>query len=310
MNRATGRKTVHSSQAAARRPRRAAAAAVTAVISAAVLAGCGHQIAGSRSELTVTAAATAVAFSANSGCVQAMPVVERALGVLRQLRRHAVTGADARRPLVAELAGLGRLVRATSDTVLQENLAEAADAFAAFRSVMLDRHAPAYQGTFANLAGTLTGFRRLCSVGNSGFETGTGGWAAVNGNTALSRSTTARDGYWSLQVRNVAMSPAAAGFTDSPPWVSTTLKGSEQISLWARALSGAPRLTLQVRELSGAVVVGSRQVTMRLGSTFRFENLTYQIRRPGASRLSVTVSAAGLASGKAFLVDDITIVRD
>jgi hypothetical protein len=39
-------------------------------------------------------------------------------------------------------------------------------------------------------------------------------------------------------------------------------------------------------------------------------HLTYRIRRPGASRLSVTVSAAGLAPGRAFLVDDITIVRD
>jgi hypothetical protein len=65
-----------------------------------------------------------------------------------------------------------------------------------------------------------------------------------------------------------------------------------------------------VRELSGSTVVGSQQVRMKLDSAFRFVHLTYQIRRPGASRLSVTVSAAGLAPGGAFLVDDITIVRD
>jgi hypothetical protein len=147
-------------------------------------------------------------------------------------------------------------------------------------------------------------------VGNSDLAGGTQGWAPANGNTALSRSTTAHEGRWSLQATNEGNSPAAAAFTDSPSWVSTTLKGSEQIELWARAVTGTPTLTMQVRELSGGSVGGSRQVTMKLGTTFRFVKLTYKVRRPGTSRLSVTVSAQDLPPGEAFLVDDITIVRD
>jgi hypothetical protein len=274
-----------------------------------MLAGCGYEIAGAQPERNAAASGMALARAGNSGCVQAVPVVERALGVLRQLRHGAMASTDARRSLAAEQAEFSRLARATSNTVLQENLAMASDSFTAFRSVTLNRNAPAYGDTFSNLAGTLAGFRRICSVGNSGFETGTRGWAAANGNTALSRSTTVHNGHWSLQVTNAGMSSAAAGFTSSPSWVPTTLKGSEQIGLWARALTGTPTVTLQVRELSGGTVVGSRQVTMRLDSAFRFEYLTYQVRRPGTSRLSVTVSAADLAPGEAFVVDDVTIVR-
>jgi hypothetical protein len=65
-----------------------------------------------------------------------------------------------------------------------------------------------------------------------------------------------------------------------------------------------------VRELSGSTVVGSQQVRMKLDSAFRFVHLTYQIRRPGSSSLSITVVAADVAPGGAFLVDDITLVRD
>jgi hypothetical protein len=68
---------------------------------------------------------------------------------------------------------------------------------------------------------------------------------------------------------------------------------------------------MQVRELAGDSVRGSRQVTMKLGTTFRIVNLTYQVRGGrGTSRPRVTVSAQDLAPGEAFLVDDITIVRD
>jgi len=288
---------------------RAAAAAVTAVTAAAVLTGWGHEVLGAQPGRAPASAAPELAVAANSGCVQATPVIARALSVLAQLQHGAMTSAHARRQLAAGQAETGRLARTTSDDVLQENLAEASDAFAAFRPVMMDRNAPAYQNTFTDLAGKLTGFRRICSVGNSDFGSGTRGWAATGGNTALSRSTTAHGGHWSLRVTNAGTSPAAAGLTDSPSWVSTTLKGSERIGLWARALTGTPTVTLRVLELSGGTVVGSQQVTMRLDSTFRFEGLTYQVRRPGASRLSVTVSAADLAPGEAYLVDDITIVR-
>ncbi len=311
MSNRTGRPAVHTTgRRTLERRRRATAAAVTVVTGATLLAGCGHQVFGAQPQRAAPGAAQALAVSANSGCIQARPVTDHALGVLHRLRRGTLTAAGARRLLAADQADLGRLVPATSDTVLQENLAEAFDAFSAFQAVILDRNAPAYQQTFTNLAGTLAGFRRLCSVGNPNFATGTHGWVAVNGDTALTRSTTAHDGHWSLQVTNAGKSTATAGFTDSPSWVSTTLKGSEQIGLWARALTGAPTLTLQVRELSGGSVVGIRQVSIRLGASFRFEYLTYQVRRPGHSRLSVTVSAADLALGEAFLVDDITIVRD
>lgn len=147
------------------------------------------------------------------------------------------------------------------------------------------------------------------ATGISG-ATGTSSWAAASEDTALTRSATAHGAPWSLQVANAGTSPAGVGFTDSPASVSTTLKGSVQIALWARAVTGAPTVTLQVRELSGDTVVGSQQVTTRLDSTFRLEYLTYQVKRPGGSSLSVTISAVGLLPREAFLVDNITIVRD
>lgn len=101
----------------------------------------------------------------------------------------------------------------------------------------------------------------------------------------------------------------SVGTPGAPPSVPVTLKGSEQVGLWARAVSGTPTLTLQVSEVSGGSVLGSQQVTMRLDQSLRFTSLTYRIRHPGASSLRVTVSAPGMAPGKDFLVNDITIVR-
>jgi len=274
-----------------------------------MLAGCGYQALGTQGKQPSVPVASADALSANSYSVQATHVVGTALGVMRQLRDGSLTATGAKRLLGAGQVALERLARATSQPLLQENLAEASDAFAVFLAVMLNQSVPAYQQALANLTGTLAGFGRVCSDGNPDFAGGISGWEATNASTALSRSAIAHDGQWSLQVTNAGTSPAAAGFTNSAPWAPVTLKGSDQVALWARALQGRPTLTLQVRELSGGSVLGSTQVTMRLDSTFRFESLTYQIRHPGASSLSVTVSAAGLAPGDAFLVDDVTIVR-
>jgi hypothetical protein len=316
MNRWTGIQAIRNARRPAARPRRQAVAAAAALLaSAAALAGCGREIAGAAPGGAAAAspanvAPASVAVAANSGCIQATPVVRSALDVLTRFQRGAITTAEARSQLAAGLASLEKLALSTPDDVLQESLANAYDAFTAFQAVMQDKNAPAYTTTFASLQGTLAGFERTCSVGNPSFTTGTSGWAAANGNTALSRSAAAHDAHWSMQVANKATSPAAAGFTDSPAAVSTTLKGSEQVALWARALTGTPTITVQVRELSGSTVVGSQQMTMKLDSTFRFGYLTYHVLRPGASRLSVLVSTPGLAPGQAFLVDDITIVRD
>lgn len=282
-----------------------AASAVAAV--AIALAGFGQRIAAPQA---VAAPSQPPAVAANSGCAQATPVIDRALGVIKHLQRGKLTAAAARPLLAAAQADIGRLARTTSDNVLQQNLAETSDAFTAFLAVLPHPNTPVYQQTSADLAGQLAGFGRMCSVGNAGFENGISGWTPISPGTILSRSTTAHRGHWSLEVTNAGKSPARAGFTDSPPAVTSTLKGAEQVGLWARALTGSPELTLRVRELSGSTVVGSQHVRMKLDSAFRFVHLTYQIRRPGASRLSVTVSAAGLAPGGAFLVNDITIVRD
>jgi hypothetical protein len=296
----------------ARRWRPVAVAAVAVAVGAAaavaiVLAGFGQRIA---SRPTVAAPSQPPALAANSGCVQATPVIDRALGVIKQLQHGKLTAAAARPLLAAAQADIGRLARTTSDNVLQENLAETSDAFTAFLAVMRQPNTPVYQQNSAVLAGQLAGFGRMCSVGNAGFESGISGWKPIGPGTALSRSTTAHQGNWSLEVTNAGKSPARAGFTDSPPSVTNTLKGAEQIGLWARVLTGSPELTLRVRELSGSTVVGSQQVRMKLDSAFRFVHLTYQIRRPGSSSLSVTVSVASLAPGRAFLVDDITLVRN
>ena len=296
---------------------RAVAPIVVLVTGSALLAGCGQlhsgAVVGSAGAATSSAAATAttsLAVAANSGCVQASPVVQSALSVLTQLQHGAVTPAQARPSLATKLAGLETLARATPDDGLQESLANAYDAFTAFQAVMQHPNAPAYPGAFFNLLGTLSGFGRTCSVVDTGVANGAGGGAAST-NTRLTRSATAHDASsWSLEVASTAPSPAMAGFTAAPSSASPTLKGSEQIGLWARALAGTPTVTLEVRELSGGAVVGTQQVTMKLDSTFRFGYLTYTVRQPGASRLSLTISAADLNPRDAFVVDDITMVRD
>jgi hypothetical protein len=245
---------------------RRAAVAVTGVL---LLAGCGYQAFGTQEEQPAASAPPTEAASANSECVQATPVVSDALGVIRQLQRGSMTAADAQRQLRAGQTALGGLARATTQPVLQAYLAQTFDALTVFRAVMLNPGLPSYQQVFANLAGTLAGFARVCSVGTPASVTGAGGWAAV----------------------------------------PVTLKGSVQVGLWAHAVSGTPTLTLQVSEVSGSSVLGTQQVTMQLDQTSRFGSLTYRVGHPGASSLRVTVSAAGQAPGKAFLVNDITVVR-
>jgi hypothetical protein len=286
--------------------RRAAAAGV---ICAMLVAGCGTQTYQAQSDQTLVAA-QAIAMAANAGCVQATPLVADALGVLRQLQRGKLTVAAARSQLTSDMASIEKLARGTPDDVLQQSLANVYDAFTAFRAVISDPLEPSYPRILVNLTGTLAAFQRTCSVANPSFATGTQGWAAANANTALSRSATAHGGQWSLRVTNTGQSPAAAGFTNSPVSAGSTLKGSEQVGLWARAVAGTPTLTVQVQEMSGSAVLGSAQASMKLGQAFQFVDVTYRIRHPGASRLRVIVAASELAPGAAFLADDITIVRD
>lgn len=240
-----------------------AAAAVTGAI---LLAGCGYEATGAP---RAQPAPPAAAVSASTGCAQATRVVADARGVLHGLGRGSMTPHAASSQLGTQQTAIGGLARATTEPVLQANLAQAYDAFAAFRAVMLNPGAPAYPQTLANLDGTLAGFGRVCSVGAPGAATGAGGWT-----------------------------PAAV-----------TLKGSEQIGVWAHAVSGAPALTLQVTEVAGGTVLGSQQVTMRLGLASSFATLTYRVRHPGASSLRVSVSADGAPPAQSFVVDGITAVR-
>ena len=313
--------------------RRAAVAAISMFIGAAVLAGCGGALvvsdgsasagaqlanagaepagAGTGPSGTVSSAAIAnPAAAANSGCAQAAPVVQSASGELTRLQHNVVTPAQARPSLASEMTTLEKLSRTTPDSVLQESLANAYDAFTAFQAVMTNPNMPDYPDIFFNLLGTLSGFQRTCSVLDLDIANGTSGGTSVSANTQISRSATRYDAPFALQVANTGTNAATAGFTNAPASVWHTLKGSMQVGLWVRAVTGTPTVTLQVRELVGDTVIGTQQVTMKLDSAFRFEYLTYQIRRPGASRLSVTVSAAGLAPSQAFLVDDVAIVRD
>ena len=156
------------------------------VTGSALLAGCGQlhtgAATGSAGATTSSRRAPAntptLAVAANSGCVQATPVVQSALGVLTAAAARggcACPGA-ARSP--PHWPDLERWPAPRPIDVLQESLANAYDAFTAFQAVMQDQNAPAYPGTFSNLLGTLSGFRRTCSVVDTGFANGTGGGAA------------------------------------------------------------------------------------------------------------------------------------
>lgn len=255
-----------------RRTRMERAAVAVGLTGVVLLAGCGYQAIGAQEAQPAAPGAPAppaAALSANSGCVKATPVVGNALGVVRQIQLGSIAAAGARGLLGAQQASLGTLTRATTEPVLQAYLAQTSDALTAYRAVMLNPGDPAYRDTFANLAGILAGFGRVCSVGSQNSATASGGWAAV----------------------------------------PVTLKGPVQVGVHARAVSGTPTLTLQVQELSGSSILGSQQVTMPLDQTSSFASLTYRVQHPGASSLRVTVSVPGQAPGKDFTVNDITVVR-
>lgn len=255
------------------RPRRAGMQRVAVAVAGVLLAGCGYQAMGAQQAQPAAAPAPSAppadALSANSGCVKATPVVGNALGVVRQIQRGAIAAAGARGPLGAQQASLSTLTRTTTEPALQAYLAQTSDALTAYRAVMLNPSDPAYQDTLVNLTGTLAGFARVCSVGSQSSATASGGWTAV----------------------------------------PVTLKGSVQVGLHARAVTGTPTLTLQVQELSGSSVLGSQRVTMPLDQTSRFASLTYRVQHPGSSSLRVTVSVPGQAAVKDYTVGDLTVVR-
>lgn len=252
------------------RPRQARMQRVAvAVTGAALLAGCGYQAMGAQEAQPAVPAPPAGALSANSGCVNATPVVGNALGVVRRIQHGSIAAAGARGLLGAQQAYLSTLTRATTEPVLQAYLAQTSDALSVYRAVMLNPREPAYQDTLANLDGTLAGFGRVCSVGSQNSATASGGWAAV----------------------------------------PVTLKGSVQVGIRARAVSGTPTLTLRVQEMSAGFALGSQQLTLPLDQSSRFASLTYRVQHAGVSSLRVTVSVPGRAPGKDFTVNDITVVR-
>lgn len=284
----------------------AAAAGLCAVFAA----GCSQQPYATPTGPPPAPPAQAIALAASSNCVQATPIVGNALGVLASLRAATLAPAAAQAQLARGLAPIEHLVLTTPDDVTRVALANIYDAFSVFQAFVLNSGAPGYQRAFSNFNGSLAGFHHACSVaGANTAKSAPQDWATPDAGTLLSRPERTTGEARALQVTNTHRAPGTAGFTDELSWAFPTSEGSEQVGLWARALRGRPVLTLLVRELSGTRLAGHGEVSLKLGARSRFEYLVYRVRRPGVSRLSVSIFAAHLPPGGAFVVDNISMVR-
>jgi hypothetical protein len=291
-----------------RRSRMAQATAALAVLGC-TLGACGGTAPAPRSRVAA-ATVPGIAASTNAACAKAPRLVAGVVDVLTRLQRGRLTPAAADPLLASQQSALGALVRGTTADVMQEVFTQLYDALSAFRATLNTPRTATYDDTRADLLGQAVGFRRSCPVSNFGFENGAGGWAAATGASTLASSSTAKDGVAGLQVTNGTSAPATVGFTSSPPWVASTLRGGADFSVWVRGVGGSATVTISVRELAGSTTVGTAAATVSAGPAgYVLVDVPYRVHRPGATRLSVTVTAASVAPGAGFLADDAVIAR-
>jgi hypothetical protein len=267
----------------------------------AALAGCGQQ---TQDTVALTPADT----SAVNTCAQVVAGVEEARGVVVGAVTGSLSPAAASKRLADISGSLQAAADHSTDDLVQQSVQDVVDSIATYRAVLPDRAVGAHEDAESDVSGRLTGFRRTCPVQNGGFDAGTAGWAATSASTAITRTSSGRNDRGALELTNRTSKASTLGVTDAPNWVDRTWRGSYRAGVWARAASGAPRLTLVVREMSGKTVVGEARRSVVLKPAWTFVGLGYVVSGHGGA-LDIQVTATGVAPGADVHIDGLAVAR-
>jgi hypothetical protein len=152
-------------------------------------------------------------------------------------------------------------------------------------------------------------------VQNGTFETGTSGWVATprddgSAPAALTRVAGGHTGSYAARVSNTSATTTTTVLNDAPNTVATTIAGQTyQATAWLRASQANTSLVLRLLEFdSNDVLAGSAQSAYEATDT-AWHKITVDLvaARTGAS-IDVNALAWGLAPGRSFLVDDVSVV--
>jgi PKD repeat protein len=150
-------------------------------------------------------------------------------------------------------------------------------------------------------------------VGNSGFETDTGGWNTSGSGTGvtLARVAGGHSGGWAAKLTNAGTAATTCLLNDSPNWVAATSTGSYTGSIWVRADAAGATLNLRFREYSGTTLVGTRTTQVTLTTSWQLVTVTYTPASPNSSNLDFNayLPTASAPPGSYFYADDAVIVR-
>ncbi len=249
--------------------------------------------------------------AAVNACAHATAVVDRALGAVVRVENGSLRAAGAGRRLARINGSLTALAASATDGVVQQSVQDLVDSITAYLAVLPNRGVDAYGDVAADVKGRLAGFRQTCPVANADFATGTVGWTATSGSSAISAGAAGRDGGPGLVLAKRGTGDSVIGVTDSPNWVTRTFRGSYRAGLWARATSGAPTLTLVVAEKSGGggkAVAGEARRSVVLDSDWTFVGVGYDVTGRGGA-LDVRITASGVAPGAEVHIDGLALAR-
>jgi hypothetical protein len=150
-------------------------------------------------------------------------------------------------------------------------------------------------------------------VGNSGFETDTGGWNTSGSGTGvtLARVAGGHSGGYAAKLTNTGTSGVTCLLNDSPNWVATTATGTYTGSIWVRADGAGAVLNLRFREYSGTSLVGTKSTQVTLTTSWQLVTVAYTPVSPGSSNLDLNayLTAASAPPGTCFYADDAVIAR-
>ncbi|HEU0194575.1 MAG TPA: hypothetical protein VFQ71_10275, partial [Gaiellales bacterium] len=153
--------------------------------------------------------------------------------------------------------------------------------------------------------------------GNPSLESGQQGWTGTyNPNSVLARVAPAGgsfNGGWALRVSGTA-SGAAGVANASPYWVpgppgrATTAGQTYTGGAEVQASATGEKVSLRVREMaSGGAVVGSRVVTVTLADTGWHQITAAYTAVQSGDSLRYALFSPGLATGKSFLADCLSL---
>jgi parallel beta-helix repeat protein len=148
-------------------------------------------------------------------------------------------------------------------------------------------------------------------IGNSGFETDTGGWNTSGSGTGvtLARVSGGHSGGWAAKMTNNGTAGATCLLNDSPNWVATTASGTYTGSIWVRADKSGAAFNLRFREYSGTTLVGTKSTQVTLTASWQLVSVTYTPASPGSSNLDFNayLPSASAPPGTCFYADDAVI---